>query len=294
MSNGTSNTTGNVLFGVWTDSLFYDTRLAGILETWGKDIPPSKFMAVSDKKRPGPGGLPGSDVVETRCPPHSHWEGACCKWAEGVILAQQRMERDPALQWAFFSDDDVYLLPEIVAEVLRNVDNAHIPQALGSFGCKTPTGCTGLCGGGGFAINRAALDRLAGKNPEEFLQHEMQYCSKCQRWADQAISMVWADKGIAMRQLGGLNGWILSESDFKAQLQRGNLLFHYQRTKHQMEFMHEIFTGQKLLQEEKGPCVEYRGRTSCAASYNQSDVPFVAHNLKGKPGSIWTPYDLPG
>lgn len=272
------NSTDDVLFAVWTDSLFYDTRLAGILETWGSEIPPDRFMAISDKKRPGNTKLPGSDVQETRCPPHSHWEGACCKWAEGVISAQERMEKNPSLKWAFFSDDDVYLLPSVVTAALHAEDHeadANRPQALGYFGCQTPTGCQGLCGGGGFAMNRAAVQRLAGTDPTSFLVEEMAYCSKCQWWADQAISMIWRDKGIEMKQLPGLNGWVLKEDDFKKQLAMPNLLFHYQRTKHQMEALHEIFTGKKLLTQENGPCVEYKGHKTCAASNDPYDVPFL-------------------
>lgn len=288
MSNhAVSNNTEDVLFSIWTDSLFYDTRLAGILETWGKEIPPERFMAISDKRRNAPPNstLPGTHVVETRCPAHSHWEGACCKWAEGVINAQEKMMQNPALKWAFFSDDDVYLLPGPVAAALREHDRAEAaagkanhPQALGIFGCNTPTGCQGLCGGGGFAMNRAAVQRLAGGDPAAFLNEEMQQCGKCQKWADQAISMIWKDKGVEMQQLPGLNGWIMKEDDFKTVLGRGgNLLFHYEKNPHQLEALHEIFTGQKMLKEEKGPCVEYQGRKVCAASSNPGDVPFIAN-----------------
>ena len=41
------NGTDDVLFSVWTDSNFYDTRLTGILNTWGKEIPAERFVAVS-------------------------------------------------------------------------------------------------------------------------------------------------------------------------------------------------------------------------------------------------------
>lgn len=280
VSNGTDDDT---LFTVFTDSIFYDTRLSGILSTWAKEISPNHFVAISDKKRQTPPGkqnanLPGTQVEETKCPPHSHWEGACCKWAEGVIFAQEKMEQNPNLKWAFFSDDDVYLRPSAIASALRTQKVApEKPLALGIFGCTTPGGCSGLCGGGGFAVNRAALQRLAGKDPVSFLNEEMSMCMKCDRWADQAISMVWLDKGVEMRQLEGLNGWMMKEDQFLTQLNRGQtLLFHYQRTKNQMEALHEMFTHERLLLEEKGPCVKFNNHTTCAASAKSDDTPFIA------------------
>lgn len=277
--SGTSyvNGTEDVLFSVWTDSKFYDTRLTGILRTWGKELPAERFMAVSDKKRVSTrGGEPGSQVEETRCPPHSHWEGACCKWAEGVILAQRRMERNPNLKWAFFSDDDVYLRPSAVASTLRAYETTR-PLALGIFGCNTASGCTGLCGGGGFAMNRAAVHRLAHEDPATFLKEEMGYCQKCERWADQAISMIWRDKGVEMRQLPGLHGWQMKDTDFRQQLSNGspNLLFHYQPHINQMEVLHELFTGEKLLAAEDGPCADFEGHHACAASFKPEDTPFI-------------------
>jgi len=280
-----SNSTADVLFSVWTDSNFYDSRLTGILKTWGKEIAPEQFVAISDKKRSpsdckANSNLPGCRVHETQCPPHSHWEGACCKWAEGIINAQEQMAHNPHLKWAFFSDDDVYLRPKAVADALRAHDlqvDPKKPQALGIFGCTTPGGCGGLCGGGGFAINRAAADRMASKDPVALLNEEMSWCSKCDRWADQAVSMIWKDRGIEMQQLPGLNGWIMKEDVFKQQLVNGNpnLLFHYEKTEHQMEALHEMFTGEALLTKHDGPCVEYQGRKTCAASALAGDVPYV-------------------
>jgi len=278
-----SNSSDEVLFTVFTDSIFYDTRLAGIIGTWGREISPDLFVAISDKKRQVPLGtqdmnLPGTRVEETKCPPHSHWEGACCKWAEGVIFAQEKMEQNPKLKWAFFSDDDVYLRPGAIASVLRTHEaSPEKPLALGIFGCNTPGGCTGLCGGGGFAMNRAALQRLAGKDPVSFLNAEMSQCMKCDKWADQAISMVWADRGVEMQQLQGLNGWMMKEDQFINTLNNGDsLLFHYQRTKNQMEALHEIFTHERLLTEEKGPCIKFDSHTTCAASMRVEDTPFLA------------------
>lgn len=287
-----SSGTDEVLFSVFTDSKFYDTRLDGILSTWGKEIAPNLFMAISDKKREVPAGakdtnLPGTRVEETKCPPHSHWEGACCKWAEGVILAQERMQNNPKLKWAFFSDDDVYLRPAAIASALQAQEaSADKPLALGIFGCNTPGGCSGLCGGGGFAMNRAALQRLAANDPVSFINAEMNQCRKCDQWADQAISMVWKDRGVEMHQLEGLNGWMMKEDQFISTLNHGaTLLFHYQRTKNQMEALHEIFTHERLLPEEKGPCIQFEGHKTCAASMKGEDTPFLALDSLANPAT---------
>jgi len=276
-----TNSTDEVLFTVFTDSLFYDTRLAGILSTWGRQTSPGSFVAISDKKRQVLAGeldkhLPGTQVEETKCPPHDHWEGACCKNAEGVISAHEKMQRNSKLKWAFFSDDDVYLRPPAIASALREHGaSPETPLALGIFGCATAGGCSGLCGGGGFAMNRAAVQLLAAKDPVGFLNEEMNSCRKCDGWADQALSTLWRDKGIEMRQLEGLNAWRMPQDKFMSQLKKGQtLLFHYQKTKSQMEVLHEIFTQEKLLTEAKGPCINFENHTTCAASESQNDMPY--------------------
>jgi len=303
----TSNSSEGFLFTIFTDSQFYDTRLKGVLNTWAKELPPSRFMAVSDKKREYPdfehdlyekSELPGSDVEETRCP-HGHGKGGCCKVIESQILAQQRMEKDPSLEWAFFSDDDVYLQPNAVAAAVRAEakkykDLAGKPLAFGIFGCGTRT-CSGLCGGGGFALNRLALQALAQDNPAKLLNEEMAYCTQCEEWADQASSMLWKEKGITLKTMKGLNGWFMEEDVFKRQLKPGGsrLLYHYMHTANQMQVMHELFTGEKASYAEKGPCLEFEGHKACAASNGWEDVPYTPKPVTYTPAPAPRPAPRP-
>jgi len=274
----------SVLFTVWTDSNYYDTRLKGILQTWGKKIPAHRFMAVSDKRRGTPGKRdPGSLVEETDCPPHSHGKGACCKWAKGLQFAQQRMEQNPLLNWAFFADDDVYLRTDAIASMLKSHDTEK-PVALGIFRCQDaqrncPPGKepTGLCGGGGVAMNRAAMAFLAtGDKAGWLMEQEMNHCKKCGNWADIALSMVLKERGIEMRNVEGLHEQLLEEHAFREELTHGKprLGYHYESHVNQLLMLHELFTGEKLLSEQNGPCADFKGRRACAFSHHPKDVPF--------------------
>jgi len=274
----------DVFFTVWTDSKFYDTRLKFILNTWAKDLSSDVFVAVSDLKRTTNASeegmnLPGTQVHETNCPAHTHWEGACCKWAQGVINAQNKMLENPHLKWAFFSDDDAYVRPSYVAAALRKREQAA-PLALGILGCKTSipkstANCSGLCGGGGFALNRAAVNRLAGDDPAAFLKDQMSWCMKCNRWADQALAMIWKDRGINVGVMDGLNANRQSLPDFKKLVDTGrSLVFHFQRTEHQFQALHEIFTQERQLVNETGACIDHQGHKTCTASDDNMDTPW--------------------
>merc|ERR1719491_2950670 len=54
-----------------------------------------------------------------------------------------------------------------------------------------------------------------------------------------------------------------------------SLLFHGLKSQNQLKALHEIFTGERLLTEKKGPCITFAGHITCTASHDQNDMPFT-------------------
>lgn len=278
-SGGSGGSHGEVLFTITTDSLFYKTRLNWVLETWAKEVAPQNFNVIGDLATNGTiDGLPKTKITATRCPPHDHWKGACCKNAESVIMAHESLKRDNSLKWAYFADDDAYVVTSAVQAALKEQSDAAPGKAmaLGLFGCRTPQCDMGLCGGGGYAFSREAVFEMVGDDPVKFLDEVMKNCDKCQMWGDQALSQVLKARKIDQRNLNGIHPWKLSTQAFCEQVEGGarNLLFHYIKSQHQMEMLHEIFSGDMLIKSHNGPCVGYNGRRACASSWNEDDLPF--------------------
>jgi len=296
---------GKVLYSVYSDALFYGTRLSWIMKTWGQRVPKRALSVVGDK--PLGDELPFKDSVRfeaTECPQGSHWEGACCKYAEAVIKAHEVMQQEPSFEWAYFTDDDAYVRPEMIAEALeqkKKADggDAHGDHAVvyGIFGCATKSGCQGLCAGGGYAASRRAVELMVKDDEEAFMREQMQMCQKCDRWADQALTGVMDERGIAHREIEGLYGWPLSTADFRGSLKGelpAPLMFHYIRTEHQMEFLDKLFSStepgyfdgvghqfdsapastKKNSKGEEVPCFSYDGNYACVISNRPEDAPF--------------------
>jgi len=274
-SNHTGNTSrhGRVLYIVYSDSDFYATRVQWILKTWAGQVPPDSLVIIGDAEPKEP---VAATVHSTRCPAHSHWEGACCKYAEAVVLAQKLMKMDRSFQWTYFTDDDAYVR-------VGQMENALVSQQppvagthgliLGNFGCVAKGCLPGLCAGGGYAASSAAVDRLVNNNVQAFLGEEMQNCARCDRWADIALSQIFHRRGLEMRPLPGLNGWEMSKPCFEKDLtsENGPLMYHYINSWGQMDLLHRLFLpppqvsdvalrGNTILGET---CVQFRGNRQC-------------------------------
>jgi len=297
---------GKVLYVVYSDSLFYKTRVSWILKTWASELPKQSLVIVGDEEPHE--ALPVS-LHKTRCPPHSHWEGACCKYAEAVVLAHTIMQRDRTLQWAFFTDDDAYIRPGAMESALRR----HTQEVgghgvvLGTWGCVAGSCNAGLCAGGGYAASFEAVEQLVGGNVDGFLEEQMHNCARCERWADVSLSQIFVKRGLVQRQLLGLNGWQLSKTCFDAGLASNGsepLLYHYMGSWNQMEFLHRLFSPSAKQEpanfgatattlaaaaaaeaavgaqaNQSKLCSKFRGNRQCTVSELLQDCPWVAHSL---------------
>mmetsp|Transcript_27599 Transcript_27599/g.53252 ORF Transcript_27599/g.53252 Transcript_27599/m.53252 type:complete len:350 (-) Transcript_27599:59-1108(-) len=273
---------GKVLYMVYSDSNFYKTRLDWILQTWVAQLPSNSLMVIGDAAPKEPMAV---NVHSTSCPAHSHWEGACCKYAEAVILAQKMMKKDRTFKWAYFVDDDAYVRTSALEHALdsQQPEGEH-GVLFSNLGCAAHGKCHGMCCGGGYAASFNALTEAVGDSPENFLQKQMNYCSDCERWADIALTQVYKEQGTEMKPLAGLNGWKLSKSNFDKSLQVGQpepLMYHYIGSWNQMDMLHRLFhptpgqaTASADADTQTRRCVEYRGNKQCAVSATAADSPW--------------------
>jgi len=271
---------GRVLYYVYTDSRFYDTRLQWVLSTWAPRVPKGDLVVIGDE--PYHGNSSQIPVMSTNCPKHSHWEGACCKYAKAVRAAYEEMERDPKVNWAYFVDDDAYVRPEqLSAALARQTDPQNAGVALGNLGCATKECKFSICAGGGYAANRRAIYKAIDGSEKGLQRAEMQYCAKCERWADAAMTQTFLEKHIDLRPLDGLNGWKLQKSQFDHSIDgREPIMYHYIQSQAQMELLHRMFTGQRAPADQEGEgdeeqCVTYHGKQWCAVSPDPTDTPWV-------------------
>jgi len=288
MSNITGKDHGQVLYLVYSDSRFYNTRMEWVLETWGKYVPRSAFTVIGDS----PFNSSRAKVIATTCPPHSHEEGACCKYAEAVIYAHQVMQQDKRFEWAYFVDDDTYVRPAALEQALASVppNPAGKGQVLGNLGCRSEP-CSGICAGGGYAASRRAVELAVGADANAFLQEQMGNCRKCGRWADMAMSEIFHSRQIPITTIPGLYGWKLNKWDFDKTLALANqpLMYHYVQSESQMMVLDGLFGHNQsnstyysnyvesdFDEPDRTMCSTYRNRTICSTSSDPVNTPWLA------------------
>lgn len=282
---------GNILYLVYSDSKFYNTRLKWVEETWALEVPsPSAFVAIGD----APDEDPQARVVPTSCNAHSHWEGACCKYAQAVIQAHQLMAKDSSFDWAYFVDDDAYVRPQALERAIASA-NPQEAVVLGRFGCNTHKGaggnapadggvsnCTSVCAGGGYLASRKAVESLVSVGEDAFLQEQMANCQRCGKWADAALTQVFIKRKLSMRSLDGLYGFKLQKDKFDRSLQSAvePIMYHYINSERQMKILHGLFsttTSDQATQDNQssGICANFKDRTQCSAKADPIDAPWV-------------------
>jgi hypothetical protein len=285
-----------VLFVIYTDSKFYNTRVRWARSTWAKDLSSSQLVFIGDGKAPAD---VGAYVHETRCRPNNRTVGMCCKYAEAVVLAQTMIWKNPDLKWVYVADDDTFIRAAEMEKALLSQPRSHPSDrglVLANWACVTESCSQVFCGGAGYAANRWAIDIMTGGDPAGFIQQLLQNCDSCGGsshgsqgvWGEAGLSEVMKTKGFETRELQGIHGWMLDKSclEFSLESPEEPLMYHMIRTKSQMEFLQRLFAppseqtgssvppGSKVALEGLGGCVEYRGNVQCAASREQEDQPW--------------------
>lgn len=258
-----------MLYFVWTDSLFYDTRLRHVLHSWGTQVPQGELFFVGD----APLVEAGIQLVQTDCERKSHWAGACCKYGKSLLHAYKIMAQNASFSWAYFVDDDAYVRPRELEKVLAAQAPATSPEGglfLGLWGCKSKLCPAGLCGSGGYAVDREAVFAAAHGREERMQREQMMYCDICSSWADLAIAQIFLNVRAEIRGLNGAYGNKLTKQELENTLKGGSepITYHYIRGERAFTALHALFTGINLTGPIASPefCVTYRARTECVTS----------------------------
>lgn len=294
-----------VLFIIYSNSEFYDTRIKWARETWAKKLDSSQYVIIGDQvnnitvaSSRGNGtqqvdSFAGAHVHQSRCKSDDKSIEMCCKYAEAVVVAQTMMWQNPNLQWAYMADDDSYIRASALERELLKQPHTrprNRGMVLGNYGCVTSNRSDVLCGSSGYAANRWAIDIMAGGDPAGFVQEALQNCNRCgsdARYntglrAGAGLSEVIHERGIERRKLDGIYGWLLDKSCFEFALESDvePLLYHSITKWPQMELLHRLFDHASSISSNSsnldalGGCVEFRGNVQCAASRAAEDRPW--------------------
>jgi len=259
-----SNQSMKVVYGVFTSPLpKYAQQLAAVEDTWAKDVPPQRLLVV---------GVNGSTSGVAYHPApmcldgHVTNAGISCK--EATLLATGY---EAGADWVVVIGSDNYVFPRHFEARLEK-ENAKIAQIFAIFGCGGGEYCedgkSGICGGAGYAISRAALDKMIGKAEsasENFVQESMTTASGVGGyWSDQVTSCIARRHHVKEVQLSGLYGWKLCPGDgaltcpFREELYRqyindmspekNPLTFHYIAPE-EMHTIHKMAHDAEAVQE---------------------------------------------
>lgn len=274
----------SVLFVLQSGAVYYDTRLSWISQTWASSLNADSLVVIGDKSA---NDALKMQVQTTKCP-SSHGEGGCCKMAEVIITAYSMMQKNPSLQWMFYADDDAYVRTDAVQKKLakKNPNGTHGKGAVYAIeGCATKKCGSGICGGGGFAASRLAIQSLVQHDgAANLLRQQMHTCNVCEEWADISVAKLMEHHNVTLRPLKGLYAWQLNKTAFDKTLDGENaepLMFHYIKTKGQMNFLQALFHGGRWgtfhsLHESADSgksakdCATFRGSTVCLTSASKA------------------------
>ncbi len=186
----------SVLFVINTHERNYATRVKDIRETYLpriKEKPSTDLIFIGSQMTDG-----SPDVYQSTCP-MGYWEDSC-KRADMMtitsgVLRRPEMEK---FEWIVFADDDAFLLPDNVQRVIMKgmEKEKNMTAVFAINGCAHKT-CGGICGGGGYYMNRETLFSIVnGGNKTEFpsIRDETQlYDKQCGRCGDLTLARAIMD-----------------------------------------------------------------------------------------------------
>jgi len=222
-------------------------------QTWAQQVAPQKLLVVGVN-----GSAPGTTYkLAPKCEDgHVTNPGISCKEAT-LLTTGYELGAD----WVIVVGSDNYVFPRSLEKRLK-LENPRKAQILGIYGCGDGQFCedhkSGLCGGGGYAISRGALDEMVGKGKsasQDFIQESMHTASTVGGyWSDQVTSCIARRHGVKEVQLEGLYGWKLcpegkTDCSFDEEIYKERIMalpkpltFHYMKPD-AMRRLHEMVVG---------------------------------------------------
>jgi len=169
-----------ILYIVRTYPKTYESRLKLLEETWLQSITDDYILIVSIKNsyyqdheisliKP----RHNLKIIYPECVYSGKSEGMCCQESNALVAAL-----DFNFDWVFMVDDDVFLSPKRVKQLLREMP--PWADVIGSWGCATEVhqhGVTydmrGFCGGHGYALTRSALEHMVYDATKFLLEYHL-------------------------------------------------------------------------------------------------------------------------
>jgi len=171
-------------------------RLESVNKTWGADLEQGSLLTLQ----------PDASCKEKYG--DNHWQGLTCLEAMGDLAMMNRTD----FEWLLVVDDDVYVFVDRLRQTLKNMD-ASKPMVYGSTGCgKCANGSTGLCGGGGYALSRQSLLKMASAKEgpisvdagNAYREHMMKNPNS--EWADVRFGCVARESNLELVNVRGMHG----------------------------------------------------------------------------------------
>jgi hypothetical protein len=217
--------TGKVVYSIFTSAIerYHDALLAE-LDTWAKGpAGEGRFVAVGGNNYPE--NWQAKNVLKSAC--EDNMRAISCK--EATLLAEGAAR---GADWLYVIGEDNYVNTERIDKFLSDKDPDSV-IAYGTVGCGKNLFCHdnddfnqagGFCGGGGYIISRAALQRLLADGAPAL--HQVYDASV---WPnDMTTSCQLRKHDVVLSNVGNMFGYPISDIDeYKAMAKQDFLTIHY-------------------------------------------------------------------
>lgn len=194
----------------------YKSKLKHQAHTWLKLLDPAQdrlLIASAYSSETVVPSIPNATWSLPKGCEDNHGVGLCCQEARAIVFSTNL-----TYDWAFFVDDDVYARPELVRQVIGTHAATHGNMAaLGTTGCVTGNFLNqihGFCGGGGYALSRAAIEHMLAK--PNFEQRYHRHCKRTQ-FCDITTAALAVEAGVALMTSNAFHPWGLDKSPAKVE-----------------------------------------------------------------------------
>jgi len=251
--------TGKVVFGVFTSAgpRYHENMLAE-LDTWAASpAKEGRFVAVGGHNYPD--DWQASNILKSECCDDMR----CISCKEATLLAEGAAR---GADWLFVIGEDNYVHTGRIDEFLSDKD-PDSPVAYGCVGCGKGMYCRdnqdfnedgGFCGGGGYIISRAALQRLLANGAPEL--HKIYDASFSPN--DMTTSCQLRKDNVVLGHVANMYGYVMTDiNEWKHIAREDFLVIHYQ-TPASMRWFHAVLQG--FPDSVKQPLEEAAFKNGCA------------------------------
>ena len=235
-----------ILYIIRSIPKYYDDRLKSQYNTWMQLLTKQDDILVASDNYKHKDKYNLKYSTPSNCP-RNHGDGPCCSESNAIVKALKEIKFD----WVFILDDDVYLYPKKVREILYKYKDNH-NVALGTPGCVAAN-ISGFCGGGGYGFSRKCLEKIVGDDYDKFLKEYKLHCDKTQ-FCDITTADLAVKKGIKLMNIPELKPWGIKKEE-KNLIDKneiatlhyygGELTKEHKEIPDKMNFLHSLFTSIK-------------------------------------------------